>query len=147
MDLVLGVFFFALIFVPIGLIVWACIRAYRSRSVWVDGSAQLGLPIEQSSGHVIATLTPRLQRFHYRLTSQGPNALVFEKRYRPVWLLLPIIFLFPLGLLALIYSKTVTMAFSLQAQSSEATQVDFTGQGPPSLREEILTALSEPASN
>lgn len=143
MDLVIGVFFFALIFVPLGLIVWACIRAYNGRNVWIDGSVQLGSPIEDSSGRVLAAVTPTMQRFRYRLDSHGPNAIVFEKKYRPIWLLIPIIVFFPLGLLSLIYSKTVTMAFSLQAQTGDTTRVAFHGQGPASLWEELFLVLAE----
>ncbi len=143
MDLVVGIFFFALIFVPVGLIIWSCIRAYRGRNVWIDGSTQIGTPIEDSSGRLLVALTPRMERFRYRLDSHGPNAIVFEKKYRPIWLLIPIIVFFPLGLLSLIYSKTVTMAFSLEAQAGETTRVAFNGQGPPSLREELFLALSE----
>lgn len=141
MDLVVGVFFFALIFVPLGLIVWACVRAYRGRSVWIDGSVQLGSPIEDASGRVLAAVTPTMERFRYRLDSHGPNAIAFEKKYRPMWLLIPIIVFFPLGLLALIYSKTVTMAFSLEAQPGGTTRVTFSGQGPRSLWEEVFVAL------
>jgi hypothetical protein len=141
-DLLVGVFFFALIFVPIGLIVWGCIRAFRGRNTWLEGSAELPWPPEESAGQVIALINPRLQRLRYRLTSQSPGALVFSKTYRPVWLAIPCILLFPLGLLSLLYSRSIDIAFSLQPQAN-GTHVVFSGHGPPGLRSELPSALRE----
>jgi hypothetical protein len=138
-DLVVGVFFFALIFVPLGLIAWGCVRAYRGRSVSVNGSVALPLPPEQSAGHIVATMTPTLQPLNYKLISERQGGVLFQKKYKPIWL---IILFFPLGLLALLYSKTISIAFEVSSQSSHRTEVEFLGQGPPHLQGEVLANLS-----
>jgi hypothetical protein len=143
-DLLVGLFFFALIFIPIGLIVWGCIRAYRGRNIWLEGSAELPWTPQESFGHVAAKMAPSLQRLRYRLTNQTLNAVVFSKTYRPAWLAIPCVLFFPLGLLSLLYSKTVDITFSLQSQAG-GTHVSYSGHGPPRLSEELPTILVEPA--
>ena len=142
MDLVVGVFFFALIFVPLGLIVWGCVRAFRGRSARIEGSTQLPGSPQDSKDRVVAIMGPRLEPLGYRRTDQTTGSIVFSKTYRPIWLAIPCILLFPIGLLSLIYSRTIDLAFSLQPEAT-GTKVTYSGHGPPPLRTELPSALSE----
>jgi hypothetical protein len=77
-----------------------------------------------------------MQNWRYRLTSQSSAAVIFAYRYRPAWLILPIVFLFPLGLLFLLYSRTVEISFNF-VPAGTGTEVSVTGQGPPYVRNRI----------
>jgi len=97
-------------------------------------------------GFVLTALTPQMQKLHYRLSSQGPGAFVFTKKYRPVWLIVPCVLLFPIGLLSLLYARTVDVSCSLRPQAGGGSHLAFSGKGPPYLRAEIdasLDTLSE----
>jgi heme/copper-type cytochrome/quinol oxidase subunit 2 len=141
-DLVVGVFFFALIFVPVALVIWGCVRAYRGRSTWMEGSAQLPGSPEESKDQVVALVEPRLRAGGYRRTDQTTGSVIFSRTYRPVWLAIPCILFFPIGLLSLIYSRTINLAFSLQPEAA-GTKVTYSGHGPPRLRAELQSALAE----
>lgn len=142
MDLVLGLLLVALLFLPLILIVWAFARAYRSRNVRINDEAQLGSPPPEAAALALRQVTPLMQLHRYQLTSQGETTFVYTKRYRPLWLLIPIILFFPLGLLALIYTRRVEMTFnsSISNRASGST-VAFSGQGPRFLGSEIATTL------
>jgi hypothetical protein len=47
-------------------------------------------------------VAPPMHRFGYDLIERTPERMVFERRTFPMWTLLPAIFLFPFGLLALL---------------------------------------------
>ena len=143
MDFVLAVFFAALIFVPIGLIIWACVRAVRYRHVWTEGSSELPWERSDAEGRVLAAVTPVLDRSGYRLENQSQGAIVFAKSYRPIWLLIPCILFFPLGLLSLIYSKTVFLNFTLEPQASRTSHVAFSGHAPQATSRDLDFAIDE----
>lgn len=76
----------------------------------------------------------RLTSGGYRITSQTAAGMTLERRFRPVWLIFPIVLLFPLGLLSLLYKQTYTVTVSLIPQG-RGTRVTVTGFGPNSLRD------------
>ena len=144
MEVLLGILLFALLFVPLLLIGWACVRVFRNRNVWIADSAALPWSALDSAAYVGAKLTPLMQKRNYRVVSQGQGTLVFAKEYRPIWLLIPIIVFFPLGLLSLLYKKTVEITMNVSPyQPGTGSSVAFSGKGPPYLEREIAEALSE----
>jgi hypothetical protein len=70
----------------------------------------------------------------YRLTSQAPGVLVYTREYRPSWLLIPCVLLFPIGLLALVHKErdTLTLRFD-RGTDAETTIVRAEGSGPKAL--------------
>jgi hypothetical protein len=138
----------------IALVVWLVRRAYTQRNVGIEFNAALPWAPQDATGHVLAQLTGDMQRWRYRLTNQGPAALVFSYRYRPGWLISPCVLLFPIGLLFLIYTKTVEISFAFAADTRNHSEVSVVGQGPPYIRgriADVLLALEsgpvEPASS
>ena len=56
----------------------------------------------QAQTDLMEFVAPPMHRFGYDLVERTPERLVFERRTSPMWTLLPAIFLFPIGLLALL---------------------------------------------
>ena len=102
--------------------------------------ASLPSPPRDATSYLVATVTPRLQRLNYRLSSQGNDAIVFDKTYRPVWLAIPCVFFFPLGLLSLLYKKRIDLTFTIQP-GAEGSEVQFSGYGPPGVAEQLRADL------
>lgn len=143
MDRVLVVAIMLIIVVgPLALIVWGCWRAFRHRNIPVHGFAALPASTQDSAGLLMATMTPRMREWHYRLSSQGQGGIVFSKTYRPAWLIVPCFFLFPFGLLSLLYSRTVDVSFSLFSQTDGRSEISVSGSAPSQLGEAIDDALS-----
>lgn len=140
----LGAIFILLVAVGlIALVAWSIYRTYAQRNVGIEFNAALPWPPQDATGHVLARITGDMQRWRYQLTSQGTNALVFVYRYRPVWLVIPCILLFPIGLLSLIYTKTVEISFAFAASGDNDCEVSVVGQGPPYLQGRIAEVLLE----
>jgi hypothetical protein len=141
-DLVLGLLLVALLFLPLILIVWAFVRAYRHRNVWISDEAWVDSTPEEAAANALRDLTPVMQARNYRLTSQGESTFVFTKRYRPLWLLIPIVVFFPIGLLALIYARTIDLNFKASLSHRESgSSIAFSGRGPGYLASEIKATL------
>ena len=85
---------------------------------------------------------PVLNRSGYQLKTQAGGAIVFAKTYRPIWLLVPCLLFFPLGLLSLIYSKTVFFNFTMEPQGSRS-RVAFSGQAPRDMCQGLDSAIAE----
>jgi hypothetical protein len=132
----------AIIFLPILLIGWAGLRAFRSRNVWIENSVEHRWPAQDSARQVLAEMTPQMQKLNYRLSSEGQGTLVFTKTFRPFWLFIPCIVLFPIGLLSLLYTRTVDISFSLHSRPNGESLVAFSGKGPPYLGRQIDASLS-----
>lgn len=127
----------------IALVTWSIYRAYVQRNVGIEFNAALPWSPQDATGHVLARITGDMQRWRYRLSNHGSNALVFSYRYRPAWLVIPCIVFFPIGLLSLIYTKTVEISFAFAATDNNDSEVSVVGQGPPYLEGRIAAVLLE----
>jgi hypothetical protein len=68
-------------------------------------------------------VAPPLNSFGYHLVERTPEGLVFERKLRPVWTLLPAILLFPIGLIALLHSTTERIAIEFVERGDETTVI------------------------
>jgi hypothetical protein len=143
MDAVLVVLIMAVILLgPLALIVWACVRAYRNRHRALQASVAMRPTSPDAAARLLTEITPLMGEWGYRLSSQGDAGIVFSKTYRPVWLIAPCILLFPIGLLSLIYSRTVNVSFSLLTRPDGGDDVVVSGLAPSRLGGEIVKRLS-----
>ena len=147
MDAVLVVLIMAVILLgPIALIGWACVRTFRNRNRRMGTSAFLPWPPSESAPRVLAEMTPLLQGWGYAPATQGEAGISFTKSYRPAWLIVPCVFFFPLGLLFLLYRRTVGLSFSLPARSS-GSDVVVSGMAPAPLAEQVSRTLADLGSS
>jgi len=147
MDVILVALIMAVIlFGPIALIGWACVRTFRNRNRPVGVSTALPWPPGDSAPRVLAEMTPLLRGWGYAPATQGEAGISFTKSYRPAWLIVPCVLFFPLGLLSLLYSRTVALSFSLPARSS-GSDVVVSGMAPAPLTEQVSRALAELGSS
>ena len=124
---------------------WMVYKGIRYRGVRFNHSKVLLWPMEESLGYLLARMTPLMAGWGYRPTSQSQAGVVFSRSYRPAWLVIPCLIFFPIGLLSLLYKKSVDITFSLHTTTG-GSHVEVTGEGPSSLRDAIsaeLAALAE----
>jgi hypothetical protein len=78
--------------------------------------------------------TGQLGAHGYQLTSQTDVGLSYHRKYRPPWLIIPIVLLFPIGLLFLLvrYDATITATIAPEADGSLLVA---SGKGPKKVRE------------
>lgn len=147
MDAVLVVLIMVVIlFGPIALIGWACVRTFRNRNRPVGFSVLLPWPPGESAVRVLAEMAPLLQGWGYVPATQGEAGISFTKSYRPAWLIVPCVLFFPLGLLSLLYSRTVSLSFGLPVHSP-GSDVVVSGMAPALLAEQVSQALTELGSS
>jgi hypothetical protein len=87
---------------------------------------------------LITTTTNPLGRWGYEVRGQTENALTFTRTYRPWYVWLLAIILFPIGLLALLGKETATIAITLEPNEN-GTLVRITGQGPAEVERAFQT--------
>jgi hypothetical protein len=146
MDAILVVLIMAVIILgPLGLIVWGVVRNYRRR----NRAFELSLPNpwrgQDGAAKALAAVSPLMSEWRFRLSSQGEAGLVFSRTYWPTWLLIPCLLLFPIGLAALLYRRTVDVSFSL-AGGPAGDDVAIFGCAPTQLQAELVERLSAPAT-
>jgi hypothetical protein len=91
------------------------ISSSLSRNASGDGTAALaGLRLR---------LLPELASVGYALTSEGPDSFTLTLRYRPVWIAIPIVLLFPVGLVFLLVSNTNTVTAVVQHGEPDVVSV------------------------
>jgi len=107
-------------------LVWALIAARK-----VSGQFSIELPCnpESAVGYLWPHVVGVMHDYGYRLDSQGSVGIVFANTYRPAWLALPCILLFPLGLLSLLYRKTADVTFNFVPAPTGGTTVHISGSG------------------
>jgi hypothetical protein len=87
----------------------------------------------------LRTMTVPLSRYGYVLESQTDVSLIYARTYRPWWVWILTIFLFPIGLLAyfaLAEHAYVTMTFE---QADGHTVMRVSGEGEDKLRNAFAT--------
>jgi hypothetical protein len=95
---------FALFWVLLlALIVWRSWRGIANRNRPVQIEATLPGSPHEVADRLRLAVTPLLGDWRYRLTAQSETSFVFSCTYRPIWLAIPVLFFFPIGLLALFY--------------------------------------------
>jgi hypothetical protein len=88
---------------------------------------------EHTMGELMEHVAPPLARHGYALVSRSPYRLVFVRERRPLWTILVAIFLFPFGLLALLYQDREQIAIDLHPEGRH-TLVSATGVAPLDVR-------------
>jgi hypothetical protein len=78
---------------------------------------------EAARADFIEFVVPPLSTYGYRLVERGPDRLVFERRLRPAWTLLPAILLFPIGLIALLHTSTERIAVEFIPRDDETVVI------------------------
>ena len=93
---------------------------------------------ERAMTELLEHVAPPLHRFGYQLTHRAPDRLVFSISRRPAWTILLAIFLFPLGLLALLYKEHENLTIDLIEDGGE-TIVSAQGVAPLPIRKAFAT--------
>lgn len=78
-------------------------------------------------------VVPPMERWGYDLTQRWDGRLRFERETRPVWTILVAIFLFPFGLLALLYKERERVTIDLD-EDEHGTQLVASGVAPLPVR-------------
>ena len=72
------------------------------------------------------TVVPRLVAEGYDLETNEPSLLVLSRKHRPGWTIALAVFLFPVGLLALMYEDRTQLVISID-DTEEDTIVSISG--------------------
>jgi hypothetical protein len=86
-------------------------------------------------GECLAEWNGQLSGHGYNLTTQSEFGLTYLCRYRPWWLVFPCVLLFPLGLLALIYTEEAQITATVNRDENGTTHLSVTGRAPKKVRE------------
>jgi hypothetical protein len=78
----------------------------------------------------LISLTEPLGRYGYVLTTESELGLTFARRYRPWWVWMLAVVIFPFGLLFLFVTDTATVTVVLEPENS-GTLVRVAGVGEP----------------
>jgi hypothetical protein len=78
-------------------------------------------------------VVPPMERWGYDLTQRFDGRLRFERETRPVWTILVAVFLFPFGLLALLYKERERVTIDLD-EDEHGTQLVASGVAPLPVR-------------
>jgi hypothetical protein len=101
-------------------------------------------PLDEVHRHLFHNVSPFLAGWGYNLRAQDERSFTYSREYRPTWVILVCIFLFPLGLLSLLAGKqSDALLVSLASDGELDTRVMFSGEVPDGLRDAILK-LPEP---
>lgn len=126
----------------LGFILWRGYRGIANRNISIDRAAVVPWPPEEVIARTLSEVAPMLQSWRYRLVAQGPRSIAFSCSYRPVWLAIPVFVFFPLGLLALIYKRTVEITFSAMTAEGD-THLRISGRAPGHVDGEIARIAGE----
>jgi hypothetical protein len=88
---------------------------------------------EHTMAELMEHVAPPLARHGYTLEARSPYRLVFARSKRPVWTILVAIFLFPFGLLALLYRDREQITIDLHPEG-RSTLVSASGVAPLDVR-------------
>lgn len=90
---------------------------------------------------VITECAPPLARWGYKLTSNTPESLVFERSYRPWYVWLLVILLFPIGLLFLLVKTEVLITCAMAGQQDGGSKITFAGEADKKITTAIETMV------
>jgi hypothetical protein len=83
---------------------------------------------------LMADVAPPMERFGYDITQRWDGRLRFEREVRPVWTILLAVFLFPVGLIALLYKDRERVTIDLDEFDDGTTQLVASGVAPLPIR-------------
>jgi hypothetical protein len=143
-DILTLVVFFLVPVLVIGLIVWGVVRLVGTRPLKVAFDAVLDVPPEQALPGLTERAIPVMQAGGYRLTDQGPVSIRFVHRYRPAWVILLAIFLFPIGLLFLLITQENDLMLTAGPFGRGGTRVAVSGRAGAETRRQLEEVISAP---
>jgi hypothetical protein len=83
---------------------------------------------------LMADVAPPMERFGYDITQRWDGRLRLEREVRPIWTILLAIFLFPVGLIALLYKDHERVTIDLDEFDDGTTQLVASGVAPLPIR-------------
>ena len=89
---------------------------------------------ERTMHDILTRVAPPLNDSGYELRERGPYRLRYVRSRRPVWTFALAVLLFPIGLLALLYTEERHVAIELQP-SGAGTVVTAAGVAPPDVHD------------
>ncbi len=95
------------------------------------------VPLDRAMVDLVEFVAPPLQSYGFRIVSRTANELVFARSRRPAWTIALAVFLFPVGLLALLYSEKHSVVLSAAEHGGE-TIIVAQGNVPPRIRRALM---------
>jgi hypothetical protein len=92
----------ALLLALAAVVLLSLLWAWRDRSVDFIHRRALGAQTDAVAALMLDRVVPVLVRDGFAMVAQAGHTTVFERRFFPIWTILVAIFLFPVGLLALL---------------------------------------------
>lgn len=83
---------------------------------------------------VVTGLGPPLASAGYKLQTQSERLLTYARDYRPWFVWVGVVLIFPIGLLFLLYKETATLTVVLE-EVGAGTRVQVTGTGEKGVRQ------------
>jgi hypothetical protein len=97
---------------------------------------------DEVSDTLIQTTAPTLGSMGWRLTFQTKQGLTFQRSYRPWWVYVLCVLLFPIGLAFLIVTRIWTLSLAFR-KADEGTEVTLTAPDQQQLRQ-LFAGIGEP---
>ena len=89
---------------------------------------------DRARQELLAHVAPPLQRNGYELREHTPHRLLFVRSRRPIWTIAVAVLVFPLGLLALLYTEESRVVIDLHP-AGDGTLVSASGVAPLAVRQ------------
>jgi Domain of unknown function (DUF1707) len=88
---------------------------------------------DEAMADLMIHVAPALTAYGYDVVERGRTRVVFERRTTPLWVVIPCVFLFPIGLVALLARHQERIAIDLVERGGETVMV-AQGVAPLSVR-------------
>jgi hypothetical protein len=139
----LGVILVVALIAILAYAVYSLVQSIRERNRTIEHRFNLPWPPEAATAHVAGEVSNLMGRWGFRLRSQGPAGIVYTREYRSAWLLIPCIFLFPIGLLSLLIKSHTDISFTAAPEQDGSSAVTVVGRGSRYVRDQIGVILAE----
>ena len=101
---------------------------------YFSGAWRVPAAPDRAMGDLLTHVAPPLQGAGYELRERSPYRLLFVRSRRPVWTFAVAVLVFPVGLLALLYTEDRHVAIDLRP-AGEGTLVTAAGVAPPEIHD------------
>jgi hypothetical protein len=91
-------------------------------------------PLAEVETEALREIAPRLVRYGFELVHTARPHLVFERSERPVWTIAVAIVVFPIGLVALLHTRTCRVQLTLEELGETRTRLTIHGSAPLAVR-------------